>query len=218
MKKLLWFLPLCLILLLAMFWRNRPTDWELLNTSVEGRLIPVNSPLSAGQDIPKLLKELQNPFVIEEYPWGTQSTGWLDAWSTSPSSYAVAVQKTSDIVAAVNFAREHGIKLVVKGTGHDYLGRSNAPDSLLVWTHPMRGVQVVDAFIPQGAPAGQAGVPAVAIEAGARWIEVYQEVTTKHGRYVQGGGCATVGAVGGFLQGGGFGSFSKNMDWRPPAC
>src|SRR5262249_23643277 len=37
----------------------------------------------------------------------------------------------------------------------------------------------------------------------------YQEVTVKHGRYVQGGGCTTVGAAGGFLQGGGFGSWSK---------
>jgi FAD/FMN-containing dehydrogenase len=31
----------------------------------------------------------------------------------------------------------------------------------------------------------------------------------KHGRYVQGGGCTTVGAAGGFMQGGGFGSWSK---------
>ena len=209
MKKVLWLLPLVVILLVYVFWRSGQIDWEQLNQSVEGRLIPVNSPLSSGQDNPKLLKELQNPFVIEEYPWGTQSTGWLSAWSTSASSYAVAVQKTSDIVAAVNFARENSIKLVVKGTGHDYQGRSNAPNSLLVWTHPMRNVQVVDAFIPQGAPSEKTGIPAVTIEAGARWIEVYQEVTTKHGRYVQGGGCATVGAVGGFLQGGGFGSFSK---------
>ncbi len=209
MKKILWLLPLFFILLWTLFWRSGQIDWEQLNQSVEGRLIPVNSPLSPGQDNPKLLKELQNPFVIEEYPWGTQSTGWQGAWSTSASSYAVAVQKTSDIVAAVNFAREYGIKLVVKGTGHDYLGRSNALDSLLVWTHPMRRIEVVDAFIPQGAPSEKMGVPAVTIEAGARWIEVYQEVTTKHGRYVQGGGCATVGAVGGFLQGGGFGSFSK---------
>jgi FAD/FMN-containing dehydrogenase len=34
-------------------------------------------------------------------------------------------------------------------------------------------------------------------------------VRPPHGRYVQGGGCASVGAAGGFLQGGGFGSWSK---------
>ncbi|MBV8225715.1 MAG: BBE domain-containing protein, partial [Verrucomicrobia bacterium] len=50
---------------------------------------------------------------------------------------------------------------------------------------------------------------AVSVGAGAIWIHVYNEVTTKRGRYVQGGGCATVG-VSGLVLGGGFGSYSKN--------
>src|SRR5215831_5556498 len=41
------------------------------------------------------------------------------------------------------------------------------------------------------------------------WVDVYDAVTTKAGRYVQGGGCVTVG-VAGLIQSGGFGSFSKN--------
>ena len=40
------------------------------------------------------------------------------------------------------------------------------------------------------------------------WGHVYAEVMAKAGRYVQGGGCMTVG-VAGFLNGGGFGSLSK---------
>jgi FAD/FMN-containing dehydrogenase len=39
-------------------------------------------------------------------------------------------------------------------------------------------------------------------------MHTYNEVTTANGRYVQGGGCATVG-VAGLIQSGGFGSFSK---------
>ena len=39
-------------------------------------------------------------------------------------------------------------------------------------------------------------------------MHTYNEVTTKGGRYVQGGGCSTVG-VAGLMLGGGFGSFSK---------
>ena len=39
-------------------------------------------------------------------------------------------------------------------------------------------------------------------------MPVYNAVTTEAGRYVQGGGCATVG-VAGLVLGGGFGSFSK---------
>jgi FAD/FMN-containing dehydrogenase len=49
----------------------------------------------------------------------------------------------------------------------------------------------------------------VTIESGAIWMDVYNAVTTVAGRYVQGGGCATVG-VAGLIQSGGFGSFSKN--------
>ena len=48
----------------------------------------------------------------------------------------------------------------------------------------------------------------MSVEAGAIWRQVYDEVTTKAGRYVQGGGCLTVG-VAGLISGGGFGSFSK---------
>ena len=41
-------------------------------------------------------------------------------------------------------------------------------------------------------------------------MHAYNAVTTKGGRYVQGGGCGTVG-VAGLVQAGGFGSFSKNF-------
>jgi FAD/FMN-containing dehydrogenase len=50
--------------------------------------------------------------------------------------------------------------------------------------------------------------PAVTVEPGAIWGQVYDAVTTKAGRYVQGGGCLTVG-VAGLIQSGGFGSFAK---------
>ena len=175
-----------------------PAEWERLGASLHGKLEQPRPPLAS-----------KNPFYLQDQPGGTQSTGWLGAWNTASSAYAVAAEDADDIVAAVNFARQHRLRLVIKATGHDYLGRSNAPDSLLVWTHKMRHVSMHDAFTPRGCPATQAGSPAVTVEAGTRWLEAYQEVTVKHGRYVQGGGCTSVGAAGGFMQGGGFGSWSK---------
>ena len=83
----------------------------------------------------------------------------------------------------------------MKGAGHDYLGRNCAPDSLLLWTQPMRGIQVHEAFLPQGAPAGTTAQQAITVQAGVRWLEVY-EAATAAGRYVQGGGCTSVGACG----------------------
>ena len=43
-------------------------------------------------------------------------------------------RETADVIAAVNFARENNLRLVVKGGGHSYQGTSNAADSLLIWT------------------------------------------------------------------------------------
>ena len=110
----------------------------------------------------------------------------------------------------MTFARENNLRLVVKGGGHSYQGTSNAPDSLLVWTRAMNAVTLHDAFVARGCEGTQGPVPAVTIEAGAMWIDAYDAVTTKGGRYVQGGGCTTVG-VAGLIQSGGFGSMSKGF-------
>jgi FAD/FMN-containing dehydrogenase len=141
----------------------------------------------------------------------TQTLGWADAFTSQPSAYAVLAAGAADVCAAVNFAREHNVRLVVKSGGHSYLGTSNAPDSLLIWTRPdMAAIEVMDSFVPQGA-AGTAGPgPAVSVGAGAIWMDAYNAVTTVAGRYVQGGGCTTVG-VAGLTQGGGFGSWSKRF-------
>ncbi len=72
----------------------------------------------------------------------------------------------------------------------------------------MNAVTLHDAFVGAGCEGRAEPQPAVSIEAGAIWGHVYDEVTTRGGRYVQGGGCLTVGVVG-LVLGGGFGSFSK---------
>jgi len=114
------------------------------------------------------------------------------------------------VVAAVNFARDNNVRLVVKGGGHSYQGTSNAADSLLIWTRAMHDITLHEAFVAQGCAATAAPQPAVSIGAGSIWMHAYDAVTTRAGRYVQGGGCTTVG-VAGLVQSGGFGSFSKNF-------
>src|SRR3546814_12707097 len=70
----------------------------------------------------------------------------------------------------------------------------------------MNAIEVHDAFTPAGSDAEP--MPAVSVSAGAMWGEVYRKVCAGAGRYVQGGGCLTVG-VAGLIQSGGFGSLSK---------
>jgi FAD/FMN-containing dehydrogenase len=202
--------------------RIRPSDpewpdaasWARLRDAVGGNLIQVESPFagcmtaSGSAACAELFQELKNPYFIGDAVALTQTLGWVDAWTSKPSVYAVAAHKTEDVVAAVNFARSNNLRLVVKGGGHSYQGTSNAAYSLLLWTRPMNAVTVHDAFVASGCDAA-APQPAVTIGAGAIWMQVYDAVTTGAGRYVQGGGCLTVG-VAGLIQGGGFGSFSKN--------
>jgi FAD/FMN-containing dehydrogenase len=188
-----------------------PEKWEQLNKAVNGNLIKVESPLAACKTAAcdELFRNLKNPYFIGDNPALTQTSGWLDAWHTEPSVYAVAAKNTSDVVAAVNFARTNNLRLVVKGGGHSYQGTSNSADSLLIWTREMNKIVVNESFVAEGCESKQSPQPAVTIEAGVLWLQAYNEVTTKNGRYVQGGGCATVG-VAGLIQSGGFGSFSKN--------
>jgi FAD/FMN-containing dehydrogenase len=204
------------------FRRVRPIDrdwpdaraWARFGQGLEGQLIKLSSPFDACRRDPtgaacvELFRNLKNPYFIGDDPALTQTLGWVDAWTSAPSAYAVAAKSTADVVAAVNFARERRLRLVIKGGGHSYQGTSNAPDSLLIWTHGLRTIESHDAFMPKGCESKLLAQPAVSVGAGCRWIEAYNAVTTKGGRYVQGGGCTTVG-VAGLVSSGGFGSFSK---------
>lgn len=189
-------------------------QWDQLKDAVGGRLQALHSPFdhctAQNAICQEALAQIKNPYYLGDQPALTQTSGWVDAWVSQPSAYAVAAETTQDVVAAVQFARRHHLRLVVKGGGHSYQGTSAAPDSLLVWTRHMNAVTLHDAFVPQGCEGKLAPLPAVSVQAGAMWIDAYSAVTTGGGRYVQGGGCTTVG-VAGLVQSGGFGSFSKNF-------
>ncbi len=202
--------------------RVRPGDpgwpsaasWERLNRDTSGNLLHVRDmfeacrPNPAGAACTDLATQVRNPFFLGDQPAGTQVSGWLGAWIPAPSVYAVRARSARDVAAAVNFARDNRLRLVVKGTGHSYQGTSNAADSLLIWTRAMNDIALHDAFVPNGCAAPP--IPAVTVGAGAVWIDVYDAVTRGAGRYAQGGGCTDVG-VAGLVQSGGFGGFSKGF-------
>lgn len=190
------------------------SDWERLRGEVEDRLIAVTSPLTpciGSADVSRsaeVFARFRNPYYLGDEAGLTQALGWVDGWTSRPSSYAVAAETTGHVVAAVNFAHRHRLRLVVKGGGHSYHGASNSADSLLVWTRRMKTITTHDAFVAAGCAGRQEPVPAASIGAGALWGRAYDTVARQAGRYVQGGGCLTVG-VAGLIQGGGFGPFSK---------
>ncbi|HQC97004.1 MAG TPA: FAD-binding protein [Aquabacterium sp.] len=189
-------------------------DWAGLGRELGPALRPLASPWADcrarpdGERCAALFRRPANPYALGDDPALTQTFGWVGAWWSAPSPWVVAARHSADVVAAVNFARRHRLRLVVKGGGHSYQGTSNAAGSLLVWTRAMHAIQLHDAFVPAGCAAQVAPTRAVSVGAGALWAQAYDAVTTQAGGYVQGGGCMTVG-VAGLVQSGGFGSFSK---------
>ncbi|CBA16802.1 FAD-binding oxidoreductase [Xanthomonas albilineans] len=193
-----------------------PSDvkWQGLRRELRGELIAVDYPFSPGNaGTPRqaeAMANLRNAFYVGDEPALTQTSGWVDGWVCASSPYAVAAANAQDVAKAVRFATRHGLRISIRGGGHSYQGTSCAEGSLLIWTRRMNAVQLHDAFVAQGSPAGTAPIPAVTVGAGAMWTDAYHAVTTQGGRYVQGGGCVTVG-VAGLVQSGGFGNFSKRF-------
>ena len=105
-------------------------DWVKLDEAVGGHLVKLGSPLGVCREpvdrtaCDKLFKELKNPYYVGDAPDLTQTCGWVDAWTAQPSIFAVAAETTGDIVAAVKFASDNYLRLVVKGGAHNYLGTS----------------------------------------------------------------------------------------------
>lgn len=93
------------------------------------------------------------------------------------------------------------MRLIVKGTGHDFIGRSGAPNSLSIWTHHMKGIEYHERSIRPRSCWGDILGNAVTAEAGVQMMELY-EYLDGYGETVVGGTSMTVG-VGGCLTGGG---------------
>ncbi|KAF9262893.1 FAD-binding domain-containing protein [Marasmius fiardii PR-910] len=115
----------------------------------------------------------------------------------------VDARTVEDVQAAVKFAAQHNLRLVIKNTGHDFLGRSTARNAFLLWTHHMKNITYSDAFVPVGGPMDTT-YKVLTLEAGVQWHEAY-DAAEQNGRFVVGGISAggSVGATGGWIQGGG---------------
>ncbi|TFY82586.1 hypothetical protein EWM64_g1420 [Hericium alpestre] len=120
----------------------------------------------------------------------------------SISPHYIDVRRPSDVTAAFAFSKKTKVPLVVKNTGHDYNGRSSAPDTLALW------ITFNPSFVPDGC-SGSAQ-PAVTVGAGVQWSDAYEFAEANNITLV-GGSDPGVGASGGWLQGGGHGFLTNTM-------
>ena len=64
-----------------------------------------------------------------------------------------AYSVSDDVQAAVNFAKQHNLKLVVKNTGHDFISVEALVDGgFLIWAHFMKEILYYSTFVPESAP------------------------------------------------------------------
>ena len=93
--------------------------------------------------------------------------------------------------------------MVIKNSGHDYVGRSAAPNSLSIWVHNMKGIELHKApFSPKNCNVSIEGTGAyMTALVGTQMYEAYAE-TAKIGYTPIGGNGRTV-AMGGYVTGGG---------------
>ena len=61
-------------------------------------------------------------------------------------SYVVNASTVAHIQLAVKFVREHDLRLVVKNSGHDYLGKSTGGGALSIWTHRLNDMKYLEDY------------------------------------------------------------------------
>ncbi|KAI1404441.1 FAD-binding domain-containing protein [Hypoxylon fuscum] len=123
------------------------------------------------------------------------------------ASYTINATTASDFQVAVQFAQRHNIRLVIRNTGHDYLGKSTGAYSLAIWSHHMKAMELIPKY--QDQYSTHQG-PAIKIGAGVEVLEAYNFAHT-HGLMVVGGNCPNVGIAGGYTQGGGVAILSSKF-------
>ncbi|PBK88173.1 FAD-binding domain-containing protein [Armillaria gallica] len=103
-----------------------------------------------------------------------------------------------DVAAAFKFSRCSGVPVVVKNTGHDYMGRG----TLGIWTHHLKLISYNRAFILQGCESMVDPVPTVTFGSRVQFYDLLQ-FANENNLTIPGGSDATVGVGEGYLQGGG---------------
>ncbi|KAJ5153173.1 uncharacterized protein N7482_009651 [Penicillium canariense] len=119
------------------------------------------------------------------------------------SSYAVNVTNVAQIQLAVNFARNAGLRLVVKNTGHDFSGKSTGAGALGIWTHHLKEIDYIENYQSSSYQG-----PAVKMGAGVQAFEIYEK-GKELGFTAVGGEGRTVGVAGGYVLGGGHSPMSS---------
>ncbi|WP_175148111.1 hypothetical protein [Paraburkholderia ultramafica] len=74
----------------------------------------LSAPLGACEEAPDgaacrfILGQLKNPYFLGDEPGLTQTSGWVDAWTSKPSAYVVAAENSRDVAEAIKVGWDCG--------------------------------------------------------------------------------------------------------------
>ncbi|KAJ3488678.1 hypothetical protein NLJ89_g11589 [Agrocybe chaxingu] len=205
--------------------------WQALNTTVQGNLqvaLPPAAPCFnsvAGiqtydaNRCQQVRSSFSNQQWTTDHPIANMWTYWTNdtcsLYSFNPSAsctrgyygdYVILAKTREHIQAGVNFARDRNLRLVIRNTGHDFMGRSTGYGSLIINTHSFKSVSFTTQYTGPGSYRGGA----VTVGAGIQVRELYRLANARSPPVVVvGGECPTVGLAGGYIQGGGHGPMSS---------
>ncbi|PON29066.1 FAD binding domain-containing protein [Trichoderma gamsii] len=200
-------------------WPSAST-WAALNQTLDGRLLQPSPPGAVCHPDQPTYNASQCADVAEEwttYEFHTEnpvSVMWdqydnytcLPEMNTTCSSagypaYVVNASSAEHVKIGIDFARKYNIRLNIKNTGHDYMGRSNSPGSLSIWTHHLNQITYNQGQLKLSGSGRIISGDSYTVGGGAQMYNVYS-AADKHHQTIVGGGAKSVG-IGGYITGGG---------------
>ncbi|CAG9982815.1 unnamed protein product [Clonostachys byssicola] len=211
-------------------------DWDAFNKTVDGKLVS-SIPIAAPCHYSFVGGDGSNASVYDQGVCDALQSNWFSATTHLPSSsspmaypftnntcnpflgpdvpctpgyivsYTVNATDVTHIQAALKFAQNHNIRLVIRNSGHDYLGKSTGAFALAIWTQHLKSIDLISQYQD---PSSDYRGTALKVGAGIQGGELYQ-FAHDHGLMVVAGNCPNVGVTGGYVQGGGIGILSSKF-------
>ncbi|PBK81775.1 FAD-binding domain-containing protein [Armillaria gallica] len=190
-------------------------EWNTLNSSVSGRLVKaVPSAQYCDMHGGCTDAEWASASFRADIPGAMNMVNWEQDYDSTPPSiclrnstdcgqgnvplYAILAESVEDVQIGLAFSSAHNLRLAVKASGHDYLGRSTARNSLLISTHKFQNITFVESFTVSGHSEGSA----VTVGTGVPFNTLHR-AAKEQGKIFVGAASATSAAAGGYSQGGG---------------
>lgn len=196
------------------------SQWQSFNQTLGGKLILTN-PLASACHIDSFeaydegkCQAIQENWFNPEFHINSTSSVMAPFWANqscnpfapkaSPCVVGAYVQYTADATSVsdyqntIEFAREHNIRLVIRNTAHDWLGKSTGPGALALRTHNLKSMEIYD--YNSSYYSGKALKVGAGVSLGEAFLE-----TNSQSLVNMGGTAPSVGIAGGYTQGTGHG-------------